>query len=202
MWKELWPITVCQFLGNRLFFWGIKSQWTRRAIHIMLKGIGVLIYRKWLSKWLLFNARSANFKLYHGENKLIFNETMMRSALYYTNTLSWIFIVPAHWNNSPRLDTSSHSDILPRGGSRREGAPGARPLKLEKIWFFGVKSWFFTRNTPTIFAPPSAIGKNMIFWRKIVIFHTKYPKNVRASLRPWSGMCSWLPTCRVNCWCP
>jgi hypothetical protein len=27
---------------------------------------------------------------------------------------------------------------------------------LEKIWFFGVKSWFFTRNTPTTFAPPSA----------------------------------------------
>jgi hypothetical protein len=37
------------------------------------------------------------------------------------------------------------------GGTRR-----APPLKLEKIWFFGVKSWFFTRNTPTIFAPPSA----------------------------------------------
>jgi hypothetical protein len=31
-------------------------------------------------------------------------------------------------------------------------------------------------------APPK-IGKNKIFWRKIVIFHTKYPKNVRASLR-------------------
>jgi hypothetical protein len=27
--------------------------------------------------------------------------------------------------------------------------------------------------------PPA---KNMIFWRKIVIFHTKYPKNFRASL--------------------
>jgi hypothetical protein len=27
------------------------------------------------------------------------------------------------------------------------------------------------------------IGKNMIFGGKIVIFHTKYPKNVRASLR-------------------
>jgi hypothetical protein len=40
-----------------------------------------------------------------------------------------------------------------------------------------------TRNTPTIFAPPSVIGKNMIFWRKIVIFHTKYPKNFRSSLR-------------------
>ena len=27
------------------------------------------------------------------------------------------------------------------------------------------------------------IGKNMIFWRKIMIFHTKYPKNFRTSAR-------------------
>jgi hypothetical protein len=33
--------------------------------------------------------------------------------------------------------------------------------------------------------PPPKIGKNMIFWHKIVIFHMKYPKNVRASLRNW-----------------
>ena len=32
---------------------------------------------------------------------------------------------------------------------------------------------------------PPKFGKNMIFWRKIVIFHTKYPKNFRASLRNW-----------------
>ena len=32
-------------------------------------------------------------------------------------------------------------------------------------------------------ARPSESGKNMIFWRKIVIFHTKYPQNFRASLR-------------------
>ena len=32
-----------------------------------------------------------------------------------------------------------------------------------------------------VHAPPK-IGKNMIFWRKIVIFHTKYPKRFRASL--------------------
>ena len=31
--------------------------------------------------------------------------------------------------------------------------------------------------------PTPKIGKNMIFWRKIVIFHTKYPNNFRASLR-------------------
>ena len=44
-------------------------------------------------------------------------------------------------------------------GADTGGAPGALPpppLKLENIWFFGVKSWFFTRNTPKIFAPPSA----------------------------------------------
>jgi hypothetical protein len=77
--------------------------------------------------------------------------------------------------------------VFPRedpGGARTRRAPPP-PLKLEKRWFFGVKSWFFTRNTPKIFAPPSAIGKNMIFWRKIVIFHTKYPKNFRASLCNW-----------------
>jgi hypothetical protein len=31
-------------------------------------------------------------------------------------------------------------------------------------------------------APPK-IGKNMIFWRKIAFFHTKYPKKFCASLR-------------------
>ena len=41
------------------------------------------------------------------------------------------------------------------GGGGGGGAPGAPP----KIW------------------------KNMIFWRKIVIFHTKYPKYFPASLR-------------------
>jgi len=45
---------------------------------------------------LLYNANSVNFQLYHGEDKLIFNEMMMRSTLYYTNTLSWNFIVLAH----------------------------------------------------------------------------------------------------------
>ena len=46
------------------------------------------------------------------ENKLIFNEMMTRSALYWTNTLSWIFLVLVHWNNSPRVDMSVNSDTL------------------------------------------------------------------------------------------
>jgi hypothetical protein len=59
-----------------------------------------------MSEWLLLSANSAFFQLYHGENKLIFNEMMMRSALYQTNTLNWILLVLAHWNNSPRVDMS------------------------------------------------------------------------------------------------
>jgi len=33
-------------------------------------------------EWLLFNANSAIFQLYHGESKLIFNKIWMRCALY------------------------------------------------------------------------------------------------------------------------
>ena len=35
-----------------------------------------------MSEWLLFSANSAICQLYHGENKLIFNEVMDGSALY------------------------------------------------------------------------------------------------------------------------
>jgi hypothetical protein len=35
-----------------------------------------------LSERLLFHANSGIFQLYHDENKLIFNELMMRSSLY------------------------------------------------------------------------------------------------------------------------
>jgi hypothetical protein len=35
-----------------------------------------------VSEWLLFNANSAIFQLCYGENKLILNEMMMKSALY------------------------------------------------------------------------------------------------------------------------
>ena len=38
-------------------------------------------------------------QLYHGENKLIFKEMMMKSALYLeTNMLSWIFFIKLYNN--------------------------------------------------------------------------------------------------------
>ena len=45
------------------------------------------------------------------QEQVTFDEMMM-SALYETNTLSWIFIVLTHWNNSPRIDMSPQSDTL------------------------------------------------------------------------------------------
>ena len=52
-------------------------------------------------------------------------------------------------------------------------------------------------------APPLKLEKNMIFLRKIVIFHTKYPQNFRASLRsarfflsaPPPNLKSWIRPC-------
>jgi deoxycytidine triphosphate deaminase len=35
-----------------------------------------------VSEWLLFNTNSAIFQLYHGENKLIFDEMMTMYTLY------------------------------------------------------------------------------------------------------------------------
>jgi hypothetical protein len=48
------------------------------------------------------------------------------------------------------------------------------PSAIGKIWFFGVKSWFFTRNTPKIFAPPSTLRN----------FFTCAPPNLKSWIRP------------------
>ena len=49
------------------------------------------------------------------------------------------------------------------------------PPKIGKYDFLGVKSWFFTRNTQKIFAPPSA-RRN---------FFKCAPPNLKSWLRPW-----------------
>ena len=51
----------------------------------------------------------------------------------------------------------------------------APPSAIEKIWFFGVKSWFFTQNTPKMFAPSSA-QRN---------FLNCAPPNLKSWIRPW-----------------
>ena len=58
-----------------------KLQSTYKKKPVILKSLGIPV-NPYECKWLLFNANSAIFQLYHGENKLSFNEMMMKSALY------------------------------------------------------------------------------------------------------------------------
>ena len=80
--------------------------------HIYIGHILICLGIEWVSKCYLTPIQQF-FQLYHGENKLIFNEMMMMSALLQTNTLKcFFFIVLAHWNNSQRVGMSLHSDTL------------------------------------------------------------------------------------------
>ena len=54
--------------------------------------------------------------------------------------------------------------------------PPLPPLKLEKIWYFGVKSWFFTRNTPKISHLPPQLEKIWFFGVKSWFFTRNIPK--------------------------
>jgi hypothetical protein len=85
--------------------------------------------------------------------KLIFRNLWRCRRMLYIFLMKMIHLYFTNWTFR-RLSYSmrvSYTGADPGGG----GAPGAPPLKLEKTWFFGVKSWFFTRNTPKIFAPTS-----------------------------------------------
>ena len=64
-----------------------------------------------ISARLFFKTKWAIVQLYHGKNTL----HSMRWCLLCTRPtrlVSWIFIVLAHWDNSPWVDMSLHSDIL------------------------------------------------------------------------------------------
>jgi hypothetical protein len=63
------------------------------------------------------------------------------------------------------------------------GAPGVHHPKIGKNMIFLGKIVIFHTNYHNNFRASPPIGKNMIFGRKIVIFHTKYPKYFSASLR-------------------
>jgi hypothetical protein len=84
-------------------------------------------------------------------------------------------------NNNIR---SQETAVLPRVRTTRYGLKSFR-YNAAQIWNeLPNHCRRETRGGSRGGAPPK-IEKNMIFWRKIVIFHTNYPKNFRASLRNW-----------------
>jgi hypothetical protein len=79
----------------------LRTRETHLCLHDMICYARLNIHaQSWVSECVLFYANLAIFPPYHGKNKLIFNKMMMRS------TLSWIFIVISHWNNSTWIDMS------------------------------------------------------------------------------------------------
>jgi len=74
--------------------------------------------------------------LYHGENKLIFNEMMMRSALTRPTHLVRFFIVLADWNNSLQIDMSPHSNTL--------FLFQANLIKIRTLHWLPIFYWLFT----------------------------------------------------------
>ena len=65
--------------------------------------LSISLWTSVVSEWLLFNAKWAIFQL---------DEMMMMSVFYKINTLSWIFIVLAHWNNYEKTCCSTPHIIL------------------------------------------------------------------------------------------
>ena len=85
-WLNCWP-SLLNFLfineyTHEAFNILIINEYTHEAFNILIIQLISINNNEWVSEWLLFNTNSANCQLYHEENKLIFNEMMMLSALY------------------------------------------------------------------------------------------------------------------------
>jgi hypothetical protein len=94
----------------------LSRSWSMIVIMIRIKKCTQYVFSwRWWRKCervLFFHANSAIFQPYHDENKLNLLMRWWWGPLYQTNTLSWIFIVLAYWNNSPLIDMSRHLDTL------------------------------------------------------------------------------------------
>ena len=66
-------LNICNFKDSEAKMIYLFQLWNSYDARIPEQGV---------SQWFLLNASSAIFQLYHGKKKLIFNEIMIRSALY------------------------------------------------------------------------------------------------------------------------
>ena len=87
---------------------------------------------------------------------------------YFFRTLNYSLSQITKWSIHVNINGASTKHVWYQG--RIQG---------EKIWFFGVKSWFFTRNTPNNFAPPSA-RRNFFKCAPPPPF-----PNLKSWMRPW-----------------
>ena len=86
-------VLVCAFIGGHVIYKRKEIFLTpfsftgHKLRDIFLIVVHTPYFRLWVSE-RLFKVKWANFQLYHGQNKLLFNEMMVITALQYSNTLS------------------------------------------------------------------------------------------------------------------
>jgi hypothetical protein len=85
-----------------------------------------------MSEWLLITANWAIFQLYHGENKLIFNEMMnMRDegdseSEKYTSWFAVVFLFPTHYSTIPHERDVTYVFLY-----------------TQILWKHGLENWIF-----------------------------------------------------------
>ena len=99
----------------------------------------------------------------HNSTTTIYKNTWFYFILFLVFNATFINISAISWRpvlvvEEAGVPGENHRPwtVADPGGAHRAPPPSPPKKNWKKIWFFCVKSWFFTRNTPNIFAPPSA----------------------------------------------
>jgi hypothetical protein len=136
--KKSWPPSInCQFFHDPPTFFppplGINND--RSLMYAQIQNICKLNNLKVFRSKIINEPKHNSQKLYHDENRLIVIAMMVRSTLYKTNTLSCILIVLVHWNNSPRVYMSLHSEILLKVALNTTGLTLMNHVCPVFVWF-------------------------------------------------------------------
>ena len=106
--------------------------------------------------------------LYRGENKLIINGMIMRSS-----TVSWIFIVLCHWNNSPQVTDKLYHIKLYRVHLTMSG--------IRTNNFSCDRNWLLVVNLTTIRSRPRrpffVVLKSILVYTFYMWYFTTFLKN-------------------------
>ena len=94
---------------NRIFsLWKLWNKW-----YILYMSWSFLLSMVWM---IIVYRQMSNLSTTSWREQVTFHEMLMMSALYYINTISLIFIVLDHWNNSPWVDMLHHPTHYPDSG--------------------------------------------------------------------------------------
>ena len=101
-----WPLCCLFFFDIQILIATLVSSNSSKTIQSIQYCI-----KKSLSEWLLLNANSSTiFQLYHGENKLIFNEMMMRSLCTRSTRLVVFYFI---YSDSSLKQQSAYRHVAP-----------------------------------------------------------------------------------------